>query len=95
MAVEADLRPQPVDDAEKSAGRAPAVQAPDASRWQWEHRAAPEALSVVSEPCKPAAVRFGERSCAAPEAAEQQDAAQSEPPVRRLPKLPGARRSRW
>jgi hypothetical protein len=47
MADEADLRPQPVDDAEKSAGRAPDVQAPDASCWQWEHRAAPEALSVV------------------------------------------------
>ena len=41
----------------------------------------------AAEPCTPAAVRFAERSCAAPEKAERPEAAQSDPPAEHSLKL--------
>jgi hypothetical protein len=81
-------RPQLADGAEKSAGRELDAQARDAVYWRWELRAAPAAELAAEEPCTLGAVRFAERSCVGPEVVERQDAAQSELPKARSPKLP-------
>jgi len=89
---EADLRPQPADGVEKLVALAPDGQVQDVSRWRSERRAAAGAARVAWELCKPAAVRSGERSCAALEATGQPDAAQWEPSAKRSPKLTEALR---
>jgi hypothetical protein len=85
----AHLHQQPAGAAERWAGQAPDVPAPDDSR-QWEPRAAPAAEPVAAEPCIPAVVQSAAQSSAAAEAAPQ-DGPQSEPTVERSPKPREAR----
>jgi hypothetical protein len=86
-AARLEVRPQPADGAEKWADRARGAQARDALCHRSAPRAAPEAAPDAAELCTPAAVRFAERSCAAPEKAERPDAPQSDPPAEHSLKL--------
>jgi len=77
---------------EKLAGRARDAQVPDGKFRRLELQAVPEAEAEPDAPalCTPAVARFAERSCAAPEEAEQPDALTQEPRAERLPKPPEA-----
>jgi hypothetical protein len=83
--VHPERHPPQADGAEKSAGQARVAPEWGAPR-QWEPPAAPaEEQSHVSELYRLAVARSEERSCAAREAAERQDA--REPPGKRWLKL--------
>jgi hypothetical protein len=74
-----EVRPPSADGAERLVAQAQAAQVQDDSSRQWELQAAPAAALAATEPCTRVAVQSVERSCAAPEVAEQSDEPQSEP----------------
>jgi len=89
-AVHPELRPPSADDAEKWVDRARDARVRDGTFRRLELQAAPSAGLAVPAPCTLAVARFGERSCAAPGAAEQPDAPKQEPLAERPPKPPEA-----
>jgi hypothetical protein len=87
-------RRQRVAVVEKLAGREQDAQVPDGKFRRLELQAAPEAELAAPALCTPDVARSAERSCAAPEAAEQPDALKQEPRAERSPKPPEAHSQR-